>query len=92
VGQVFVGGGQTLLCACRSTRRCWLALGLGMEDVRTVLSQALSINPRATLAARAQAQSMPPMTSLSGEELSRLGIYIIQGRCGCALGDVARGD
>ena len=54
VGQVFVGGGQNPAVRVQVDPAVLAGLGLGMEDVRTVLSQATVDQPKGTLAGARQ--------------------------------------
>ena len=90
VGQVFVGGGQNPAVRVQVDPAVLAGLGLGMEDVRTVLSQATVDQPKGTLAGASQAQSIAANDQLVGAKSFRDLVINYQGGAAVRLGDVAR--
>jgi multidrug efflux pump subunit AcrB len=90
VGQVFVGGGQNPAVRVQVDPAVLAGLGLGMEDVRTVLSQATVDQPKGTLAGASQAQSIAANDQLVGAKSFRDLVISYQGGAAVRLGDVAR--
>ena len=90
VGQVFVGGGQNPAVRVQVDPAVLAGLGLGMEDVRTVLSQATVDQPKGTLAGASQAQSIAANDQLMGAKSFRDLVISYQGGAAVRLGEVAR--
>ena len=90
VGQVFVGGGQNPAVRVQVDPAVLAGLGLGMEDVRTVLSQATVDQPKGTLAGASQAQSIAANDQLVGAKSFRDLVINYQGGAAVRLGDVAQ--
>jgi hydrophobe/amphiphile efflux-1 (HAE1) family protein len=90
VGQVFVGGGQNPAVRVQVDPAVLAGLGLGLEDVRTVLSQATVDQPKGTLAGASQAQSIAANDQLVGAKSFRDLVINYQGGAAVRLGDVAR--
>ena len=90
VGQVFVGGGQNPAVRVQVDPAVLAGLGLGMEDVRTVLSQATVDQPKGTLAGAQQTQTIAANDQLMGAKSFRNLVISYQGSAIVRLGDVAR--
>ncbi|MGB8295857.1 MAG: multidrug efflux RND transporter permease subunit [Polyangia bacterium] len=90
VGQVFVGGGQNPAVRVQVDPAVLAGLGLGLEDVRTVLSQATVDQPKGTLGGASQAQSIAANDQLLGAKSFRNLVINYQGGAAVRLGDVAR--
>ena len=90
VGQVFVGGGQNPAVRVQVDPAVLAGLGLGLEDVRTVLSQATVDQPKGTLAGAHQAQTIAANDQLLGAKSFRDLVINYQGGAAVRLGDVAR--
>ena len=90
VGQVFVGGGQNPAVRVQVDPAVLAGLGLGLEDVRTVLSQATVDQPKGTLSGAHQAQTIASNDQLLGAKSFRDLVINYQGGAAVRLGDVAR--
>jgi multidrug efflux pump len=90
VGQVFVGGGQNPAVRVQVDPAVLAGLGLGMEDVRTVLSQATVDQPKGALAGARQSQTIAANDQLMGAKSYRDLVISYQGNAAVRLGDVAR--
>ncbi len=66
VGQVFVGGGQQPAVRVEVDPRALAGVGLGLEDVRRVLSQATVDSPKGTITGPAQVSSISANDQLFG--------------------------
>jgi len=90
VGQVTVGGGQQPAVRVQVDPTALAGLGLGLEDVRSALSQATSNQPKGSLDGPAEAHTIAANDQLLGADAYRS--LIISYRSGAAvrLGDVAR--
>ena len=89
VGQVFVGGGQQPAVRVQVDPAALAGLGLGLEDVRTLLGKATVDSPKGSLAGPTQTQSIS-----ADDQLPRAALYkplVLAYRDGAAvrLGDVA---
>jgi hydrophobe/amphiphile efflux-1 (HAE1) family protein len=90
VGQVFVGGGQNPAVRVQVDPAVLAGLGLGLEDVRTVLSQATVDQPKGALAGAHQAQSIASNDQLAGAQSFRDLVVSYKGNAAVRLGDVAQ--
>jgi multidrug efflux pump len=90
VGQVFVGGGQNPAVRVQVDPAVLAGLGLGLEDVRTVLSQATVDQPKGALAGAHQAQSIASNDQLAGAQGFRDLVVSYKGNAAVRLGDVAQ--
>jgi len=90
VGQVFVGGGQNPAVRVQVDPAVLAGLGLGMEDVRTVLTQATVDQPKGTLSGAHQAQSIAANDQLFGAKSFRDLVINYQGSAAVRLRDVAK--
>jgi hydrophobe/amphiphile efflux-1 (HAE1) family protein len=90
VGQVFVGGGQNPAVRVQVDPAVLAGLGLGMEDVRTVLTQATVDQPKGTLSGAHQAQSIASNDQLFGAKSFRDLVINYQGSAAVRLSDVAK--
>jgi hydrophobe/amphiphile efflux-1 (HAE1) family protein len=90
VGQVFVGGGQNPAVRVQVDPATLAGLGLGMEDVRTVLSQATVDQPKGGLSGAHQAQSIAANDQLAGAKSFRDLVINYKGNAAVRLGDVAQ--
>jgi multidrug efflux pump len=90
VGQVFVGGGQNPAVRVQVDPAVLAGLGLGLEDVRTVLSQATVDQPKGALAGAHQAQSIASNDQLVGAQSFRDLVVSYKGNAAVRLGDVAQ--
>jgi hydrophobe/amphiphile efflux-1 (HAE1) family protein len=90
VGQVFVGGGQNPAVRVQVDPAVLAGLGMGMEDVRSVLSQATVDQPKGTLSGAHQAQSIAANDQLFGAKSFRDLVINYQGSAAVRLSDVAK--
>jgi multidrug efflux pump len=90
VGQVFVGGGQNPAVRVQVDPAVLAGLGLGLEDVRAVLSQATVDQPKGALAGAHQAQSIASNDQLAGAQGFRDLVVSYKGNAAVRLGDVAQ--
>jgi hydrophobe/amphiphile efflux-1 (HAE1) family protein len=89
VGQVFVGGGQQPAVRVQLDPAALAAVGLGLEDVRAVLSRATVDQPKGSLAGQAQSQTIAANDQLLRAEAFRSLILSYRGGAALRLGDVA---
>ena len=90
VGQVFVGGGQNPAVRVQVDPAVLAGLGLGLEDVRTALSQATVDQPKGSLSGAYQAQTIASNDQLVGAKSFRNLVIKYQGNAAVRLGDVAQ--
>jgi hydrophobe/amphiphile efflux-1 (HAE1) family protein len=90
VGQVFVGGGQNPAVRVQVDPAVLAGLGLGLEDVRTVLSQATVDQPKGSLSGARQAQTIASNDQLVGAKSFRDLVISYKGNAAVRLGDVAQ--
>jgi len=90
VGQVFVGGGQNPAVRVQVDPAVLAGLGLGLEDVRTVLSQATVDQPKGSLSGAHQAQTIASNDQLVGAKSFRDLVINYKGNAAVRLGDVAQ--
>jgi multidrug efflux pump len=90
VGQVFVGGGQNPAVRVQVDPAVLAGLGLGLEDVRTVLSQATVDQPKGSLSGARQAQTIAANDQLVGAASFRDLVINYHGNAAVRLGDVAQ--
>jgi len=90
VGQVFVGGGQNPAVRVQVDPAVLAGLGLGLEDVRTVLSQATVDQPKGGLSGARQASTIAANDQLAGAKSFRALIISYKGNAAVRLGDVAQ--
>ena len=90
VGQVFVGGGQNPAVRVQVDPAVLAGLGLGLEDVRTVLSQATVDQPKGSLSGAHQAQTIASNDQLVGAKSFRDLVISYKGNAAVRLGDVAQ--
>ena len=90
VGQVFVGGGQNPAVRVQVDPAVLAGLGLGLEDVRTVLSQATVDQPKGGLSGARQASTIAANDQLAGAKSFRDLIISYKGNAAVRLGDVAQ--
>ena len=90
VGQVFVGGGQNPAVRVQVDPTVLAGLGLGLEDVRTVLSQATVDQPKGSLSGAHQAQTIASNDQLVGAKSFRDLVISYKGNAAVRLGDVAQ--
>ncbi len=90
VGQVFVGGGQQPAVRVQADPEALAGLGLGLSDVRNVLSASTVNHPKGSLSGDAQQRVLSANDQLIGAE--RYGSLILSYRSGSAvrLRDVAK--
>jgi hydrophobe/amphiphile efflux-1 (HAE1) family protein len=89
VGQVFVGGGQQPAVRVQVDPNALAGIGLGMEDVRNVLTLATLDQPKGALAANGQLQAIAANDQLFKAETFRPIIISYQNGAPVRLGDVA---
>ncbi len=89
VGQVFVGGGQQPAVRVQVDPAALAGLGLGMEDVRSILARSTVDSPKGSLAGPVQAQSIAANDQLPRAELYRPLILAYRNGSAVRLGDVA---
>jgi hydrophobe/amphiphile efflux-1 (HAE1) family protein len=89
VGQVFVGGGQQPAVRVQVDPAALAALGLGLEDVRTMLSRATVDSPKGSLSGPLQTQSIAANDQLLRAEVFRSLVLSYRGGAAVRLGDVA---
>ena len=90
VGQVFVGGGQNPAVRVQVDPAVLAGLGLGLEDVRTVLGQATVDQPKGSLSGARQAQTIASNDQLVGAKSFRDLVINYKGNAAVRLGDVAK--
>jgi hydrophobe/amphiphile efflux-1 (HAE1) family protein len=89
VGQVFVGGAQAPAVRVQVDPAALAGLGLGMEDVRSLLARSTVDSPKGSLAGPVQAQSIAADDQLPRAELFRPLVLAYRGGAPVRLGDVA---
>ncbi|MEP7126420.1 MAG: multidrug efflux RND transporter permease subunit [Byssovorax sp.] len=90
VGQVFVGGGQQPAVRVDVDPGALAGLGLGLEDVRTSLSQTTVNLPKGSIGGAAQSSVIDANDQLFGAKAYGDLIISYQGNAAVRLGDVAR--
>ncbi|HET8734865.1 MAG TPA: efflux RND transporter permease subunit, partial [Anaeromyxobacteraceae bacterium] len=89
VGQVFVGGAQAPAVRVQVDPAALAGLGLGMEDVRSLLARSTVDSPKGSLAGPVQAQSIAADDQLPRAEFFRPLVLAYRGGAPVRLGDVA---
>ena len=89
VGQVFVGGGQTPAVRVQVDPAALAGLGIGLEDVRSLLAKSTIDSPKGSLAGPVQSQSIAANDQLPRAELYRPLILAYRNGAAVRLGDVA---
>jgi hydrophobe/amphiphile efflux-1 (HAE1) family protein len=90
VGQVFVGGGQNPAVRVQVDPEALAGVGLGMEDVRSALTQATVDRPKGSLQGSAQAFSIAANDQLFQADAFRPLILTFNNGAPVRLGDVAK--
>ncbi len=90
VGQVFVGGGQQPAVRVDVDPSALAATGLGLEDVRTALSQTTVNLPKGSIGGATQATSLTANDQIFGAASYRDVIISYRDGAALRLGDVAR--
>jgi hydrophobe/amphiphile efflux-1 (HAE1) family protein len=89
VGQVFVGGGQQPAVRVQVDPDALAGLGLGLEDVRSVLSGSTVDGPKGSLQGAQQAQSIAANDQLGRADSFRPLVIAYRNGAAVRLGDVA---
>jgi len=90
VGQVFVGGGQQPAVRVQADPAALAAMGLGVEDIRTVLSQATVDQPKGGLSGSDQSHSLAANDQLFGAKQFESLVVAYRDGATVRLKDVAR--
>jgi hydrophobe/amphiphile efflux-1 (HAE1) family protein len=89
VGQVFVGGGQNPAVRVQVDPAALAGLGLGLEDVRTLLAQGTVDQPKGSLSGPAQTAAIAANDQLGGAATFKDLVIRYRNGAGVRLGDVA---
>jgi hydrophobe/amphiphile efflux-1 (HAE1) family protein len=89
VGQVFVGGGQQPAVRVQVDPTALAAMGMGVQDIRTALTQSTSNTPKGSLQGTTQAYSLGANDQLFGADAFRNIIINYKQGAQVRLGEVA---
>ena len=89
VGQVTVGGGQQPAVRVRADPAALAGMGLGMDDVRTAITQATANSPKGSLTGPQQSYAISANDQLFGADAFRSMVVSYRAAGAIRLGDVA---